>query len=233
MKRFLTGFLSTCSTALCLCFFFVSCHSNGTAGNSADGAADTTAVLRNWSPATSLSPCRCSLLPDTLPTPLHHRPRRPHHDLKERHRVTKTLADISALLETKDSTFEVKAIKMALPSTRNSLPTKIAICYNAPSRLIQTIVKWSSPNSRSAIQIPTASTSPAKKDHGIPGHGVDHDTCNMAFGPDGFLYISVGDNHTPMAERKGRTSRPCWVKCCASMLIKRPTASPTTTPLSA
>jgi glucose/arabinose dehydrogenase len=36
------------------------------------------------------------------------------------------------------------------------------------------------------------------------GHGIDHDACDMAFGPDGYLYISVGDNHTPLNERKGQ-----------------------------
>ena len=38
----------------------------------------------------------------------------------------------------------------------------------------------------------TAPTSPAKKDHGIPGPWRRPRCLQHAFGPDGFLYISVG-----------------------------------------
>ena len=123
MKRFLTGFLSTCSTAP-VPVFFVSCHSNGTAGNSADGAADTTAVRLQLVTGDVPFPVQMLAAPDTSQrlfiTDLGGR----IMILKNGTVSPKPFADISALLETKIPRSKSKPCT-ALPSTRNSLPTKI------------------------------------------------------------------------------------------------------------
>ncbi|HNP24000.1 MAG TPA: PQQ-dependent sugar dehydrogenase [Panacibacter sp.] len=204
MKRFLTGFLSTCSTALCLCFF-VSCHSNGTAGNSADGAADTTAVRLQLVTGDVPFPVQMLAAPDTSQrlfiTDLGGR----IMILKNGTVSPKPFADISALLETKDSTFEVKAMYGLAFHPKFAANKKLYICYNAPSEIDSNDCKMViSEFTVSDTNPDSLNLASEKRIMEFQGHGVDHDACNMAFGPDGFLYISVGDNHTPMAERKGQ-----------------------------
>lgn len=124
--------------------------------------------------------------------------------LKNGNVLPQPFLDVSSLLEQKDSSSEVKAMFGFAFHPQFAENKKIYVCYNAPTtdtnacKLVISEFTASTANSDSAV------LSSEQRVIELQGHGIAHDACNMAFGPDGYLYISVGDNHTPLSERKGQ-----------------------------
>ena len=113
--------------------------------------------------------------------------------------------DLRSKLETKDSTAEVKGMFGFTFHPQFASNKKLYVAYNAPTNIDSNNCKLViSEFTVSAQNADSVSLSSERRILEFQGHGIDHDACDMAFGPDGYLYISVGDNHTPLNERKGQ-----------------------------
>ncbi|MEO6289307.1 MAG: PQQ-dependent sugar dehydrogenase, partial [Ginsengibacter sp.] len=118
----------------------------------------------------------------------------------------KPCLDISGKLEQRDSASDVRAMFGFAFHPQFATNKKIYVSYNAPTPASD------SNNCRLVIAEFTVSASNAdsvalsseREIMEFEGHGIDHDACEIAFGPDGYLYISMGDNNTPLIERKGQ-----------------------------
>ncbi len=139
--------------------------------------------------------------------------------------------DVSSLLEKKDSTAEVKAMFGFAFHPQFAENKKFYVSYNAPAlvdtnscTLVIAEFMVSPTNPDSAV------LSSERRIMEIQGHGVDHDACNMAFGPDGYLYISMGDNHTPLNERKAQDLSSLLGKVLRIDVNKTPYAIPADNP---
>jgi glucose/arabinose dehydrogenase len=118
----------------------------------------------------------------------------------------KPFLDITSKLEQKDSLAEVKAMFGFAFNPQFATNKKIYVSYNAPtpatdSNNCKLVI---SEFTVSASNADSASLSSERRIMEFEGHGIDHDACEIAFGPDGYLYISMGDNETPLAERKAQ-----------------------------
>lgn len=109
--------------------------------------------------------------------------------------LPKPFIDISSRLEQKDTTPSVKAMLSIAFHPQFATNGKFYIYYHAPAKdtaepcnLMIAEFKVSSDNPD------MADLSSERKVLEIDGHELSHDACNLAFGPDGYLYISVGDN---------------------------------------
>ena len=139
--------------------------------------------------------------------------------------------DVKSKLEQKDTSAEVRALFGFAFHPQFASNKKFYVCYNAPA-LIDT-------NSCTLV-ISEFTVSPANADSAIlsserrilevQGHGVDHDACQIAFGPDGYLYVSIGDNHTPLNERKGQDLNSLLGKVLRIDVNKTPYAIPADNP---
>jgi glucose/arabinose dehydrogenase len=185
----------------------ISCNSNSTKDTSDENAAiDTVASVKLEVVTNAIKfPVQMSAAPDNS-----------HRlfigDLGGEIRVLKNgkilpqaFLDLSSKLETKDSTPEVKGMFGLAFHPQFSSNRKFYVAYNAPTDIDSNNCKLVISEFMVSAENPdSASLSSERRVLEVQGHGVDHDACNMAFGPDGYLYISLGDNHTPLNERKGQ-----------------------------
>lgn len=108
---------------------------------------------------------------------------------------------------------------------------KFYVAYNAPTDIDSNNCKLViSEFTVSAENPDSASLSSERRILEVQGHGVDHDACDMAFGPDGYLYISLGDNHTPLNERKGQVLSSLLGKILRIDVSKTPYGIPADNP---
>lgn len=185
-------------------FCFTSCNSNSAKGKDAD-TSDTTAVQLQLVTDAINFPVQMMVSPDASQRMFINDLGGRIMILKNGSVLPKPFIDITPLLETKDSSAEVKAMFGFTFHPRFTSNKKMYICYNAPSEIDSNDCKMViSEFTVSDTNADSVSLASEKRILEFQGHGVDHDACNMAFGPDGYLYISVGDNHTPLAERKGQ-----------------------------
>lgn len=139
--------------------------------------------------------------------------------------------DIKSKLEQKDTSGEVRAMFGFTFHPQFASNKKFYVCYNAPAlidtnscTLVVSEFIVSTENADSAI------LSSEHRILEIQGHGVDHDACQIAFGPDGYLYVSIGDNHTPLNERKGQDLNSLLGKVLRIDVNKTPYAIPADNP---
>ncbi|HVX49800.1 MAG TPA: PQQ-dependent sugar dehydrogenase, partial [Chitinophagaceae bacterium] len=118
--------------------------------------------------------------------------------------VPKPFLDINNLLENKDSTPAVRGLYSFTFDPAFATNHRFYISYNAPTnidsnkcKLVVSQFETSAANPDSAI------IASEKKVITIEGHSVWQDANEITFGPDGCLYIAIGDNGTPMKEREG------------------------------
>lgn len=139
--------------------------------------------------------------------------------------------DISSKLEQKDTTPRIQAMFGMAFHPDYAQNKKFYICYNAPAKDtsdICTIVIAEFTASKNNADMGDLST--GKTILEIEGHSVAKDACQIAFGPDGYLYISVGDNDTPLAERQGQHLNSLLGKLLRIDVNKTPYAIPPDNP---
>lgn len=113
--------------------------------------------------------------------------------------------DIRSKIETKNPNPEVKAMFGFALHPQFTSNKKIYVSYDAPTNIDSNDCKLViSEFTVSSSNPDSVSISSERRILELQGHGVDHDACDMKFGPDGYLYISIGDNDTPLPERKAQ-----------------------------
>lgn len=114
----------------------------------------------------------------------------------------KPFLDIRNRLEKKDTMPNIRAMFGITFSPHFSTDRQLYVSYNAPTAIDSNICKLR------IARLTVSATNPDSVDMAsektvldIEGHTVQQDAGEMVFGPDGNLYISVGDNGTPMKDR--------------------------------
>ena len=120
--------------------------------------------------------------------------------------LPKPFIDISNKLEQKDTSAEIRAMLSIAFHPQFASNGKFYIYYHAPAKnpaepCNLMIAEFKVSNTDADVADPTSE----RKVLEIEGHELSHDACNLAFGPDGYLYISVGDNDgSPVPVRYGQ-----------------------------
>jgi len=113
--------------------------------------------------------------------------------------------DLTNRLENKDHAPNIRGVYSMVFSPQFAQNKKLYVCYNAPTRIDSNVCKLVVSEFTVSDGNPdVADSTSERRVFEVEGHTVQNDPCGMAFGPDGYLYISVGDNGTPMKDRKGQ-----------------------------
>jgi glucose/arabinose dehydrogenase len=139
--------------------------------------------------------------------------------------------DVSSKLEQKDTAAAMRAIfSMAFhPDFANN--RKFYICYNAPSSNAKDKCKLMISEFKASNSDPDqADLSSGRKVFEADGSTIGVDDCQIAFGPDGYLYIAVGDNGTAFEQREGQNLQSFLGKLLRIDVNKTPYAIPADNP---
>jgi glucose/arabinose dehydrogenase len=112
--------------------------------------------------------------------------------------------DITGKLENKDSATPVRGMYSMAFDPNFAANRKFYVSYNASTAIDSNKCKVVISQFEASAGNPNVAD-PATEHRviEIEGHSVWQDACEITFGPDGFLYISIGDNGTPMKLREG------------------------------
>lgn len=125
--------------------------------------------------------------------------------LKDSHMLSHPFLDLTNRLENKDHAPNIRGVYSMVFSPQFAQNKKLYVCYNAPTRIDSNVCKLVVSEFTVSDGNPdVADSTSERRVFEVEGHTVQNDPCGMAFGPDGYLYISVGDNGTPMKDRKGQ-----------------------------
>jgi glucose/arabinose dehydrogenase len=139
--------------------------------------------------------------------------------------------NISARLEKKDHAPNVQCLYSMEFNPQFASNGKFYVCYNAPTTIDSDVSKMVVSEFTVSRNNPdVADSTTERRIFELEGHTVQNDPCEIAFGPDGYLYIAVGDNGTPMKDRKGEDLNNYLGKLLRIDLSKQPYALPADNP---
>ncbi len=139
--------------------------------------------------------------------------------------------DVSSKLEQKDTTAAMRAVFSMVFHPDYAVNKKFYICYNAPASDTADKCKLMISEFRASNDNPDiADFSSERKVFETDGSTVGVDDCQIAFGPDGYLYISIGDNGTPLEKREAQHLNSFLGKMLRIDVNKMPYAIPEDNP---
>jgi glucose/arabinose dehydrogenase len=145
--------------------------------------------------------------------------------------LSKPFIDVSTKLEQRDTSSSMRAIFSMAFHPDFASNKKFYICYNAPAGDTVDNCKLRISEFRVSNDNPAmADLSSERKVFEAEGNTVGVDDCQIAFGPDGYLYISIGDNGTPLEKREGQRLNSFLGKMLRIDVNKTPYAIPSDNP---
>lgn len=139
--------------------------------------------------------------------------------------------DISSKLEQKDTARDMRAMFSMTFHPDFAANRRFYICYNAPASDTADKCKLMISEFRANNDNPDiADLSSERKVFEAYGSTVGVDDCQIAFGPDGYLYISIGDNGTPPEKREAQHLNSFLGKLLRIDVNKEPYAIPSDNP---
>lgn len=146
--------------------------------------------------------------------------------------LPKPFIDVSSKLEQKDTTASMRGIFSMAFHPDFAVNRKFYICYNAPVSDTSEICKLKvSEFKASNNNLNSADLSSEREVFEAEGKTIGLDDCQIAFGPDGYLYISIGDNGTPLEKREAQHLNSFLGKLLRIDVNKNPYAIPPDNPL--
>jgi len=143
----------------------------------------------------------------------------------------KPFIDVSSKLEQKDTTAAMRAIFSMAFHPDFATNKKFYICYNAPASDTADKCKLMISEFRASSKNPNiADPSSEREVLEADGSTVGVDGCQIAFGPDGYLYIAIGDNGTPLEKREAQHLNSFLGKLLRIDVNKTPYAIPADNP---
>ena len=143
----------------------------------------------------------------------------------------KPFIDISSKLEQKDTSSAMRAIFSIAFHPDFKKNKKFYICYNAPATDTADKCKLRiSEFSASSENADVADLSSERKVLEVDGNTVGVDGCQIEFGPDGYLYVAIGDNGTPLEKREAQHLNSFLGKLLRIDVNKTPYAIPADNP---
>ncbi len=124
---------------------------------------------------------------------------------KDGHVLPTPFLDISHRLENKDSAPPIRGMYSMVFDPQFATNGKLYVSYNAPTKIDSNKCKLVISQFTVSRNNPDiADTNSERRVFELEGHNVFQDADEMTFGPDGYLYIGIGDNGTPMRLREGQ-----------------------------
>lgn len=143
----------------------------------------------------------------------------------------KPFIDVSSKLEQKDTSASMRAIFSIAFHPDFASNKKFYICYNAPASDTADKCKLRISEFRASNDNPDiADLASERKVLEVNGSSVGVDGCQIAFGPDGYLYIAIGDNGTPLDKREAQHLNSFLGKLLRIDVNKTPYAIPADNP---
>lgn len=152
--------------------------------------------------------------------------------LKDGKLLPKPFIDVSSILEQKDTSGSMRAIFSMAFHPGFTSNKKFYICYNAPASDTSDKCKLMISEFRASNNNPDlADLSTRREVLEVNGSTVGVDGCQISFGPDdGYLYVAVGDNGTPLEKREAQHLNSYLGKLLRIDVNKKPYGIPADNP---